>query len=154
MKLSIVIAVLVTGAACTACTRSAAGGVLRPAARLAEPRASHSATALPDGTLLVAGGFRKAADGVSQQYAATTEIVDPVAGTVKAGPALATARAGHSATTLGDGRVLLAGGWNAGGVLRSAELFDPATGTVTAVVAELRSEEHTSELQSQSNLVC
>src|SRR5690242_17386972 len=95
-----------------ACSHPAAGRTLRPTAHLAEPRASHTTTALPDGTLLVAGGFRKAADGVTQRYTATTEIIDPVARTVAPGPALLHARAGHSATPLPDGRILVAGGWD------------------------------------------
>ena len=36
-------------------------------------------------------------------------------------------RAAHSATRLGDGRILIAGGENAGGALSAAELYDPAT---------------------------
>jgi galactose oxidase-like protein len=95
---------------------------------LREPRASHSASLLADGTILVAGGFRKGPDGVSQLYTATTELVDAAGGTVRAGPPLHDARAGHLAVTLGDGRILLAGGWNASGMLHSAELYDPARG--------------------------
>jgi hypothetical protein len=40
------------------------------------------------------------------------------------------ARAGHSATLLPDGRVLVACGRN-GALLKSAELYDPVTGTWT-----------------------
>ena len=47
---------------------------------------------------------------------------------------LATARRGHTATRLSDGRVLIVGGDNAGGgYLSEAENFDPATGTFSAV---------------------
>jgi hypothetical protein len=43
-------------------------------------------------------------------------------------------RHGHTATVLGDGTVLIAGGTDASGrALDSAERFDPATGTWTAV---------------------
>jgi hypothetical protein len=40
---------------------------------------------------------------------------------------LNTARHGHTATTLADGRVLVIGGENAGGALNSTEIYDPAT---------------------------
>jgi hypothetical protein len=122
----------VASAASAACARPATGGSLRPAARLAEARASHTTTALPDGTLLVIGGFRKTADGHTQAYSATTEIVDPAAGTVTRGPALLHPRAGHSATPLPDGRILVAGGWDDVGMVRTVELYDPTTAAFTA----------------------
>ena len=43
---------------------------------------------------------------------------------------LATARVGHTATMLNNGKVLVAGG-SSTGTLDSAELYDPATGTWT-----------------------
>ena len=41
-------------------------------------------------------------------------------------------RGRHTATRLGDGRVLIAGGWNEK-ALGSAEVFDPGTGAFVPV---------------------
>ncbi|WP_437310592.1 Kelch repeat-containing protein [Sorangium sp. So ce388] len=46
---------------------------------------------------------------------------------------MSTARSGHAATQLADGRVLVAGGLLYGDILDSAEVFDPARGTWTGV---------------------
>ena len=108
---SLVVLAMVLAAASTACA-SPRKALLRPAAHLAESRAGHSTTALPDGRLLVIGGFRKGADGHRQLHSATTEIIDVARQTVTAGPALHRARAGHAAITVGDGRILVAGGWD------------------------------------------
>src|SRR5258705_3647625 len=45
---------------------------------------------------------------------------------------LNTARDNHTATLLPNGKVLVAGGFNSGGTLTSAELYDPASGSWTA----------------------
>lgn len=75
---------------------------------LATRRLWHTATLLADGTVLVAGGE---AGGFEGDYAvAAVERYDPAQGTWRAGPRLRVARAGHSATRLHDGRVLVAGG--------------------------------------------
>ena len=52
-----------------------------------------------------------------------------VAGT----PELHVARLGHTATVLSDGRILIAGGENAGGPVNQAEIFDPDTGAFSVV---------------------
>ncbi|MGA8102847.1 MAG: kelch repeat-containing protein [Candidatus Acidiferrales bacterium] len=41
------------------------------------------------------------------------------------------ARAGHTATLLADGEVLISAGGSAAGYLASAELYNPANGTIT-----------------------
>ncbi|HEY0991502.1 MAG TPA: kelch repeat-containing protein [Kofleriaceae bacterium] len=99
-----------------------------PVARMAQPRASHGASLLDDGTILVTGGFRKAADGASQLYEDSTELFDPRTNRVAPGPRMKHARAGHVTASLADGTVLVAGGWGDRGALRSAELLDPRRG--------------------------
>jgi WD40 repeat protein len=88
---------------------------------LATARNGHTATMLPNGKVLVAGGF----DGNS--ILASAELYDPASGTWSATGSLATARAYHTATLLPNGKVLVAGGGN-----NSAELYDPASGTWSA----------------------
>ncbi|HET9786181.1 MAG TPA: kelch repeat-containing protein, partial [Pyrinomonadaceae bacterium] len=45
---------------------------------------------------------------------------------------MTTERRGHTATSLADGRVLIAGGENAAGQLSDSEIFDPASGTFSS----------------------
>jgi RHS repeat-associated protein len=91
-------------------------------ASLAYARAGHSATVLPDGTVLVFGGTGK--DG---QLVPEAEILDPLAGTVETIAVIGlTPRTQHSATLLPSGQVLLAGGRDSQGqVLASAQLWNP-----------------------------
>src|SRR6266478_8008026 len=86
----------------------------------------HTATLLPNGKVLVAGGY----DGVN--YLTSAELYDPATGTWTATGSLDTARYRHTATLLPNGNVLVAGGVNSSGSLASAELYDPASGTWTA----------------------
>src|SRR5204863_449474 len=86
----------------------------------------HTATSLPNGKVLVAGGY----DGVN--YLSSAELYDPASGTWTATGGLGTARFVHTATLLPNGKVLVAGGLDSSGILASAELYDPASGTWTA----------------------
>src|SRR6187402_2585762 len=87
-------------------------------------RAGHTATALPEGALLIAGGVSRTG------FASDVELFDLATAKTVAGPKLLTPRMGHTATMLADGRVMLAGGRNASGQLDSSELYDPANGAI------------------------
>jgi N-acetylneuraminic acid mutarotase len=88
-------------------------------------RAAHTATLLPDGEVLVAGGFAGGGNSL-----ASAEVFDPTANTFASAGNMNVTRAGHTATLLPSGKVLITGGYN-GSYLASAELYDPAARTFT-----------------------
>ena len=85
-------------------------------------RAAHTATLLPNGKVLIAGGFVGDGGGLS-----SAELFDPTTKTFATAENMTVARAGHTATLLQNGKVLIAGGYN-GNYLDTAELYDLATG--------------------------
>jgi len=89
---------------------------------MAQGRTQHTATLLPNGKVLVAGGV---------YGGASAELYDPTNGTWTDTGSLAQTRFDHTATLLSNGMVLVAGGFGSG-ALASAELYDPASGTWTA----------------------
>ena len=93
------------------------------AANLAESRENHTATLLPSGKVLVAGGDN------GSRLLPSAELYDPVSNAWSAAGSLATARYNHTATLLPSGKVLIAGGFGSSGVLASAELYDSTTNT-------------------------
>jgi uncharacterized delta-60 repeat protein len=89
------------------------------------PRSGHTATLLPDGKVLVAGGGNISSTGAVTLDSA--ELYDPATGTWSAAGSLTRPRSGHTAMLLPSGKVLVVGGDSAG----TAELYDPAASSWT-----------------------
>jgi N-acetylneuraminic acid mutarotase len=97
------------------------------AGSLTTARDGHTATLLPSGQVLVAGGADTGGNAL-----ASAERYDPATNTWSAAASLTTARKYHTATRLPSGQVLVAGGRGNTGLLASAERYDPATNTWSA----------------------
>ena len=91
--------------------------------------ASHTATLLPSGKVLLTGGW----DGFKAHREA--QLFDPAANGGAGGfsftGSMNSVRVLHTATLLGNGKVLITGGYDGSATLSSAELYDPGTGTFT-----------------------
>jgi hypothetical protein len=109
-----------------------ATGKFTPTGSMAQGRAEHTATLLPSGRVLIAGGF-----GGGTNSLASAEIYDPATGKFSAAGPMSITREYHTATLLPSGLVLIAGGLDDGAasssatIVSSAELFNPATGKFT-----------------------
>jgi N-acetylneuraminic acid mutarotase len=105
-------------------------------ATMTTPRGGHTATLLPNGQVLITGGYNN-----SSAHLNTAELYDSVAQTFTALAAtMTTPRQGHTATLLPGGQVLLTGGYDGTSptpALKTAELYDPTTETFTALTAAM-----------------
>lgn len=105
------------------------------AGSLQTARINHTATLLPNGKVLVAGGVSMQGNGQTNPsapvYLSSAELYDPTTKLWTSAGAMATARSGHTATVLSNGKVLVAGGVNTVGWTASVELYDFATNTWT-----------------------
>jgi N-acetylneuraminic acid mutarotase len=107
-------------------TPSGTNGTWAATGSLTTARNSHTATLLPNGTVLVAGGQDSSGSAIG-----TAEIFS--GSSWSAGGTLVTARDGQTATLLPGGLVLLTGGDDSSNnTLASAEVFNPASGTWAA----------------------
>jgi N-acetylneuraminic acid mutarotase len=103
-------------------------GTWAPSGSLHTARYSHTATLLPNGKVLVAGGWNSANSNPTN----SAELYDPASGTWTTTGALHTERYYHTATLLANGKVLVVGGVDdSGNPSTSAELYDPGSGTWT-----------------------
>ncbi|CAF3756812.1 unnamed protein product [Rotaria socialis] len=82
-------------------------------------RYQHTASTLPDGNILVVGGYG-IYDNIPELFDSLTNIWTETAG-------MSTALDGHTALTLSNGNAIVIGGYNLFGYSKKAELFDPST---------------------------
>lgn len=89
-------------------------GTAQCVARLATPRAFHTATALPDGRIVVAGGLAEEGDGYRSLRSVEVVTVFPErleARVEPITPGLSVARSFHTASSMPDGRIVFVGGF-------------------------------------------
>ncbi len=117
-----------------------ATGIFSATGSMATPREGHTATMLRDGRVLVVGG---SPNGI--QTTGSAEIYDPSSGAFSHAGHLHQPRVAHVAALLGTGQVLIAGGGRGGmpgGYIsyNTAELYNPATSSFTAMNARMKSD--------------
>jgi WD40 repeat protein len=123
-------------------------GLFTATSNLGSPRFAHTATLLPDGKVLVTGGFGVSSldgegDPIPPPTLDSAEIYDPATGTFTPTDKMNSVRAGHTATLLPNGKVLIVGGAGA-----TAEIYDPATGSM-----EMARAYHTASLLTDGNVL-
>lgn len=99
-------------------------------------RSNHASTLLPNGKVLIAGGYNGSSLSTVLQYDPETDTFSTVA-------SLTTARYNNTATLLPNGKVFVAGGY-----LSTAQLYDPLAGTFASTTGPMSSsrEFHTATL--------
>ena len=95
-------------------------------------RSLHAATLLPNGKVLITGGFS------GTIYLDAAELYDRATDTFTATSwHMIAARGDHTATLLSNGKVLVTGGYNGSSSLITAELYDPAVGSFALTATDM-----------------
>jgi N-acetylneuraminic acid mutarotase len=104
----------------------ASGTFTLAAGKMKTARASHTATLLPNGKVLVTGGMNVYVPRIRWGSCTNTaEMYDPASDSWSSAGSMAVVQCGHTATLLQNGKVLIVGG-------KDAELYDPATNSWTS----------------------
>jgi uncharacterized repeat protein (TIGR01451 family) len=93
-------------------------------------RVGHQSTLLADGRVLLTGGL--AVDGLYIRATSSAEIYNPSNEVFTLAGDMQARRAGHTATLLNSGQVLVAGGAFLGAATSQVDLFDPTSQVFTA----------------------
>jgi len=113
-----------------------AAGSFRLTGNMTAARYAHTATLLPSGEVLITGGYGSGFDceDLGESAQSSAELYNPSTGSFAAIGTMAQVRAGHTATLLQNGKVLVVGGGSEGGspystgvTSATAELYDPVT---------------------------
>jgi hypothetical protein len=123
----------------------------QPTRNMSTARSAHTATLLPSGKALIAGGDSCLFTGYYYEACPlnSAEVYDSSSGTFTATGNMSVKRVFHTATLLSNGKVLITGGHDA-----SAELYDPTSGTfaVTGSMSVGRSS-HTATLLASGKVL-
>ena len=107
-----------------------AAGTWKMTGEMVNARKEHKATLLPDGKVLVTGGY-----DIHSHAQASAEVYDPAGGAWTETAPMTSARSIHGATLLPNGKVLVTGGFTGSGFIDGVEEYDPGAGTWTAATA-------------------
>lgn len=110
-------------------------GTTTSAGELQVTRRHTAAVRLPDGRVAFFGG-NTAGEGAPLGISDSAEVWDPATGRSRLlSTRLAMGRTGHQATLLGDGRVLITGGYGLPPTYHYAEVYDPRSERFTPIAA-------------------
>jgi N-acetylneuraminic acid mutarotase len=122
-------------------------GSWSPAGSMSTPRYEHTLTALADGRILAVGGY--ASSAASATPLAAADVYDPVNNVWAPASPVTIGLAGHTATLLANGEVLVVGGYagSSGTPTRGAELYAPSSDQWTsAAMMRVPRADHTATL--------
>ncbi|WII70535.1 kelch repeat-containing protein [Bdellovibrio sp. 22V] len=124
------------------------------AASLTTGRCFHTATLLPDGRVMVAGGrTENSISLVTANYISSVEIYNPTTNTWASAASMTAQRANHSAIVLKSGKVFIVGGRNTSTLVTTA-LYTPSSNTWAAGPSLTKSrKDHTTTLLPDGKVV-
>ncbi len=114
--------------------------------QMVQARQHHSAALMPDGRVLLSGGVDASGSALN-----SAEIFNPIAGTFTAAPSISSAREFETATVLGNGFTLLAGGDDTISASNAGQSFDGTSYTSYGLV-QARTQ-HTATLLPTGNVL-